>query len=82
MADAHKPTAAHAYEHGSQAIDEQKSTFSLFLLLAKWGSLGIACLLLALTIAFQPGGSVFFGLIAGFAMLAVGILLLKAKPGH
>ncbi|MDI1279970.1 aa3-type cytochrome c oxidase subunit IV [Brevundimonas sp.] len=82
MADPRKSTAAHAYVHGSQAIDEQKATFGLFITLAKWGSLVIAALVLALTIAFQPGGSIMGGIVAGVVMLAVGILVLKAKPAH
>ncbi|MFT4912431.1 MAG: putative membrane protein [Brevundimonas sp.] len=82
MADPRKSTAAHAYVHGSQAIDEQKATFGLFITLAKWGSLVIAALVLALTIAFQPGGSIMGGIVAGVVMLAVGILALKAKPAH
>tara|TARA_R110002124_G_scaffold215496_1_gene381447 strand:+ start:1459 stop:1710 length:252 start_codon:yes stop_codon:yes gene_type:complete len=80
MADPRKPTAAHAYVHGSQAIDEQKATFGLFITLAKWGSLVIAALLTLLTLWFQPGGSFVAGIISAVVLLVAGWLMLRSKP--
>ena len=37
-------------------VEEQSATYSLFMNLAKWGSLVIAALLLFLVLWFQPGG--------------------------
>lgn len=80
MADPRKPTAAHAYVHGSQAIDEQKATFGLFITLAKWGSLVLASLLTLLTLWFQPGGSFVAGFIAAVVLAVVGWFALRSKP--
>jgi len=80
MADPRKPTAAQAYVHGSQAIDEQKATFGLFITLAKWGSLVLASLLTLLTLWFQPGGSFVAGFIAAVVLAVVGWFALRSKP--
>ncbi|GAA0201618.1 putative membrane protein [Brevundimonas nasdae] len=86
MADSHTPAAeahadAHDYQRGSMQITEQASTFDLFIVLAKWGSLSIAVLILALTLWFHPGGS-FGAAFIGAAVLAVaGFFALKSKPG-
>lgn len=85
MAVSRKPAAASkttAYVHGSQQISEQVSTFSSFITLSKWGSLAVAVVLLALTIAFQPDGSIVGGLFAGIVLTAVGVLALKSKKSH
>lgn len=88
MADHHHETLhdaadhdAEAYVHGSMTIEEQTATWELFQVLAKWGSLVVACILLFLTLAFQPGGSIMGGLIAAVVMGAAGYLFLKgSKP--
>ncbi|WP_339929721.1 aa3-type cytochrome c oxidase subunit IV [uncultured Brevundimonas sp.] len=80
MADPRKPSAARAYVHGSQAIDEQKSTFGLFVTLAKWGSLVFAALVTLLTLWFQPGGSAITGFITAGVVLVVGWFFLRSKP--
>lgn len=80
MANLRKSTAAETYVHGSQAIDEQKATFALFITLAKWGSLAIACLLTALTLWFQPGGSFLPGFIAAVVLAVAGWFALRVKP--
>ena len=79
MADPHNASDAHdAYVRGSQHIEEQASTFSLFMGLAKWGSLLIAALLVFLVLWFQPGGSFFGGLIAAAVLLVAGGWYLKS----
>jgi hypothetical protein len=80
MADPRKSTAAHPYVHGSQAIDEQKATFGLFMTLSKWGSLVLAVLLTLLTLWFQPGGSFVAGFIAAAVLAIVGWFALRSKP--
>lgn len=80
MAAARKPSTAPAYVRGSQAIDEQKSTFSLFITLAKWASLICAVLLTVLVLWFQPGGSAVTGFMAGGVLAVVGWFMLRAKP--
>jgi len=86
MADPHNPATAeadadaHAYVHGSMEINEQASTFHLFILLAKWGSLAVAVGVLFLTLWFHPGGSFVAGLIGAVALAVIGWFALKAKP--
>jgi len=68
---------AEAYVRGTMTIEEQSTTWALFQTLAKWGSLIIACVLLFLTLAFQPGGSIVGGLIAAVVVAAAGYIFLK-----
>lgn len=79
MADPHHADAHDDYVRGSQHIDEQVSTFSLFMGLAKWGSLLIAATLAFLVIWFQPGGSFIGGAITAVVMLVAGWFFLKKK---
>ena len=79
MADPHHADAHDDYVRGSQEISEQAATFSLFMGLAKWGSLATAVALVFLLLWFQPGGSFIAGAIAAFVLLAVGILALRSK---
>lgn len=79
MADPHPVSDTHdAYVRGSQHIEEQASTFSLFMGMAKWGSLLIASLLVFLVLWFQPGGSFFGGLITAAVLLVAGGWYLKS----
>jgi cytochrome c oxidase subunit IV len=84
MADPHHASDAHDdYVRGSQHIEEQASTFELFINLAKWGSLFIACILTFLVLWFQPGGSFIAGAIAAFVLLVAGVLYLRSgKKAH
>jgi hypothetical protein len=80
MADPHPASDAHdGYVRGSQHIEEQAATFSLFLKLAKWGSLIIAALVLHLVMWFQPGGSFIAGAISALVVLVVGFFALRSK---
>ena len=82
MADPHHASDANAhddYVRGSQEIREQESTFSLFIGLAKWGSLATAVSLVFLLLWFQPGGSFIAGAIAAGVLLAVGVFALRRK---
>ena len=83
MADPHHADSHDAYVRGSQEISEQASTFHAFIGMSKWGSLGIAAVLMFLTLAFQPGGSLVSGAIAAVVILVAGWFLLKSpKPSH
>lgn len=78
MADPHHATDAHDdYVRGSQHIDEQASTFELFINLAKWGSLLVAATIAFLVMWFQPGGSFIGGVITGGVILVAGVLFLR-----
>ena len=81
MADPHH--ASDDYVRGSQEIREQEQTFDAFMVMAKWGSLIIAALVLFLTIWFQPGGSFIGGAITAFVVLVAGFFFLKSgKKSH
>ena len=57
-ATVHADADAQAYVHGSMPLNEQHATYGLFMNLTKWGSLGVAALVLFLTLWFHPGGEV------------------------
>lgn len=83
MADPHHADAHDDYVRGSQEISEQTSTFSLFMGLAKWGSLLTAATLAFLVLWFQPGGSFIGGAITAVVMLIAGGWFLRSKkPAH
>lgn len=79
MADPH---AHDDYVRGSMEIQEQKSTYDLFMVLSKYGSLGIAVLLTFLTIGFMYDGSLLVGVGAAIVLLAVGIFFLRSPKKH
>ena len=80
MADPHHADAHSDYVHGSQEISEQVSTFHVFVLLAKWGSLATAVVLLALVLWFGPGGNFFAGVIAPTVLAVAGWWFLHERP--
>ena len=82
MADPHHADAHDDYVRGSQEISEQASTFSLFMGLAKWGSLLIGVSVLFLVMWFQPGGSFIAGAIAAFVLLVIGVFALRKKKAQ
>jgi small-conductance mechanosensitive channel len=87
MADQHPSTQhadhdADAYVHGAMTIEEQTSTYALFMNLAKWGSLAVAAMLLFLVLWFSPNGNFFTGLIGAVVLLAAGGFALKGKSSH
>ena len=87
MADHHSPTEhadhdADAYVHGKMTVEEQAATYSLFMNLAKWGSLVVAAVLLFLTLWFQPGGSFIAGALGGGVLAVAGFVFLKGGKSH
>jgi thiamine transporter ThiT len=74
---------AHDYHRGEMDIHEQVSTFHLFNLLTKWGSLALAVLLVTTVLWFCTGAGFLGGLVTGLVVLVVGILVLRErKAGH
>lgn len=68
------------YQRGEMDIQEQVSTFNLIMGLTKWGSLIFASLLLFLVIWFCTKAGFVSGFVSGAVLLALGIVLLRAKP--
>lgn len=73
---------AQAYVHGSMPLNEQHATYGLFMNLTKWGSLGVAALLLFLTLWFHPGGNLIAAVICSAVLIVAGIVAFKTKPEH
>ena len=67
------------YTLGSMDISEQAATFNVIMKLVKWISLGIAALLLFLTVWFAAGAGFFPAFLSGAALMVVGFFLLRAK---
>jgi uncharacterized membrane protein len=80
--DVHAAADAQAYLRGSQEINEQAATYSLFMNIAKWGSLATAVVLLWLVLWFQPGGTLIGGLIPAVVLAVAGWWFLRSKPSH
>jgi hypothetical protein len=72
--------AVHDYAQGDQDITEQLSTFSLFGKMMKWGSLGVAVLVVMLVLWFCVQAGFLAGAGAGVVLAAVGITFLRSKP--
>ena len=70
-----------AYVRGEMPIQEQTSTFHMFMGLTKWGALAVACLLVFLTVSFHPGGSLVAGLMGAVVLGGLGFVALKSKGG-
>ena len=68
------------YHRGEMDIAEQNATFHLIMGLTKWGSLGLAAFLLFVTIWFCTTIGFLGGLVAGLALLILGIMALREKP--
>ncbi|RZJ31794.1 MAG: aa3-type cytochrome c oxidase subunit IV [Brevundimonas sp.] len=80
MADPH---AHDDYVRGSMEIQEQKSTYDLFMALSKYGSLGIAVVLTFLTLTFMYDGGFILGAGAAIVLLVAGIFFLRSpKAPH
>lgn len=81
MADPHHADS-HDYQRGEMAIGEQASTWALFMILAKWGSLITAASLTLLTVWFCTPAGFFAGLISGVVVFAAGFAFLKSGSSH
>jgi NhaP-type Na+/H+ and K+/H+ antiporter len=68
------------YHRGEMDISEQAATFAAFNGMAKWGSLGIATLLLFITLLFCTPAGFIGAVIPAAVLLVVGIVFLREKP--
>jgi hypothetical protein len=75
MADPH-----HEYHRGEMDISEQEATYSLFMGLAKWGSLLTAATLVLLTLWFCTPMGFLPGAIGFVVVMVLGWFLLRSKP--
>ena len=71
--------AAHDYTRGEMDIAEQVSTFEFFNGMTKWGSLGVATLLLFITLWFCTGAGFGGAFIGAAVLLVLGVTLLREK---
>jgi hypothetical protein len=69
------------YHRGEMDIKEQVSTFHLFNGLTKWGSLGIAALLVLITLWFCTDAGFMGGAVSAIVLLVLGIVFLREKKG-
>ena len=67
------------YTIGSMDITEQAATFNVIMRLVKWVSLGVAALLLMLTVWFGTEAGFFTAFLSAAALMVLGIVFLKAK---
>lgn len=73
--------AAHDHTRGEMNIAEQVSTFAFFNTMTKWGSLFIGALVLFLTLWFCTGAGFGGAAITAVVVVALGVTLLRQKPG-
>ena len=65
---------------GEMAIPEQSSTYRAFDGLVRWGSLGVAALILFLTLNFCTRAGFFGALIPSVILVGAGVAFLRSKP--
>ncbi|MFZ5668827.1 MAG: aa3-type cytochrome c oxidase subunit IV [Pseudomonadota bacterium] len=75
---------ASEHHRGDMDITEQTATYHAVMGLTKWGSLAVAVAVLVLSLWFATDAGFLGGLVAGVAVAAAGILLLREKKagGH
>jgi len=72
---------ASEYHRGEMDIHEQASTYHLFVMLTKWGSLATASLLVFLVLVFCTPTSFIGALAVGVVMSVLGFVVLRDKGG-
>ncbi len=74
--------AEHAtdHTHGQMDIREQQASYEGFMLMTKWGSLGVATILSFAVLSFCTGAGIGGGLITAIIVLVLGIFFLREKP--
>lgn len=68
------------YDRGEMEIVEQTSTYGVFDNLVRWGSLGVAALILFLTIQFCTRAGLIGALVPTLILVAVGGFALRKAP--
>lgn len=73
---------ASEYHRGDMDIHEQSATYHLFVMMAKWGSLALAALLIFLVLAFCTPTSFFGSLAVGVIVAVGGYFVLREHEGE
>ena len=68
---------ASEYHRGDMDIHEQTATYHLFVMMAKWGSLALAALLIFLVLAFCTPTSFLGALGVGVIVVVAGFFVLR-----
>jgi hypothetical protein len=73
---------AEPYEHGQMDTHQQELTFHGFIMLAKWGSLYIAAMILFLVLWFATDAGFLGGLVTTVIVVVIGTIVLRehGKP--
>jgi hypothetical protein len=76
--------ATNDYHRGEMDISEQTATYSLVMGMTKWGSLGVAALILWLTLWFCTPAGFMGATIATIVLIVLGVFFLRSKgeAGH
>ncbi len=69
------------YTHGHMDIHQQQSSFHVFILMAKWGSLAVAVIVLGATLCFCTDAGPFTAFLVALILLVLGVVFLREKPG-
>ena len=67
------------YHRGDMDIHEQVSTYHLFMMLTKWGSLGTAALMIFLVLLFCTKTGFIGSLAVGVVVAVIGVFSLREK---
>ncbi len=65
------------YHRGDMIIEEQRSTFNVFMALTKWGSVAVAAVLIWATLAFAVGTGVLTAFLVAAVFTAACIFFLR-----
>jgi len=79
---AHHPPAGPVEMGAPMDYPEHEKTYRLFLALAKYGSLHVAALMIAMAFGFFTSAGFFSSLILFILISVVGIYLLRRSPEH
>lgn len=71
---------ASEYHRGDMDIHEQTATYHLFVMMAKWGSLALAALLVFLVLVFCTPTGFVGSLIVGVVISVAGWFVLREHP--
>lgn len=71
-----------AYDRGDMEIAEQRSTYVLIMGLTKWSCLGIAALLVFLTLLFATQAGFIAAFLTASVLTAAGVFFLRTKKAE
>lgn len=67
------------WNRGEQIIDEQRSTYDVFMGLSKWGALAVATILTWAVLAFATEAGVMTAFVVAAVLAGAGIFFLREK---